>query len=365
MYDKDEIKNSLSVQDVEELVRHLGGEAMWRRDALVCSTICHNRPGEGSLKLYYYDNTKLFKCYTGCGEYFDIYELVARAKYVQDEVEMNAGQSIRFVANFFGITATRDFDDMFETRSELLERLKKIDKPAETPQATYEPKIYDDSILKNLMKIYPKSWIDEGITVPTMMKYGIKYYPVGERIVIPHYNENGQLIGIRGRALVKEEAETYGKYSPIRMCGKMYNHPLSVALYGLNENKENIKRVKKAIVFEGEKSVLMFDSLFGSENNISVACCGSSISLRQIHLLLDLGVEEIIIAFDKEFKEVGDEEFKKNTKKLTQLSQRITKPVKAGIVFDKFNILDLKQSPIDKGLETFMFLYQNRIHLES
>ena len=40
-------------------------------------TICHNESSEdASLKLYYYDNSKLFKCYTGCPEEsFDIYAL--------------------------------------------------------------------------------------------------------------------------------------------------------------------------------------------------------------------------------------------------------------------------------------------------
>ena len=53
---------------------------------------------------------------------------------------------------------------------------------------------------------------------------------------------------------------------------------------------------------------MLYSSYFGTENDITVACCGSSLSMYQVQLLLDLGVKEIIIAFDKQFKEIGDEE---------------------------------------------------------
>ena len=53
-------------------------------------------------------------------------------------------------------------------------------------------------------------------------------------------------------------------------------------LYNLNHSQNNIKTIKKAIIFEGEKSCLLYQSYFGMENDISVACCGSSISNAQI-----------------------------------------------------------------------------------
>ena len=77
-YDKDEIKNSLEINQIMEIVAELGGEPMLQNEVLVCKTICH---GGDSHKLYYYDNTKLFRCYTGCAEpTFDIFELVRKVK---------------------------------------------------------------------------------------------------------------------------------------------------------------------------------------------------------------------------------------------------------------------------------------------
>jgi hypothetical protein len=60
--------------------------------------------------------------------------------------------------------------------------------------------------------------------------------------------------------LCREEAEKYGKYRPIRIGKTLYNHPLGYNLYGLNKNAPAIKLFKKAVVFEGEKSTLKYDS---------------------------------------------------------------------------------------------------------
>lgn len=48
-----------------------------------------------------------------------------------------------------------------------------------------------------------------------------------------------------------------------------------------------------------EKSCLKYQTYFGFENDISVACCGSNLSSYQVSLLLDAGAQEIIIAFDR------------------------------------------------------------------
>ena len=66
-FDKDEIKEQLTTDMVEDLVRDFGGDPQETSFGFIAGTICHNHPGEGSHKLYYYENTRLFRCYTGCG----------------------------------------------------------------------------------------------------------------------------------------------------------------------------------------------------------------------------------------------------------------------------------------------------------
>ena len=148
---------------------------------------------------------------------------------------------------------------------------------------------------------YPRiaNWEREGMTDKALKRHMIGYYPGEEQITIPHFDINNRLVGIRGRSLIKDEAEKYGKYRPLKINQILYNHPLGANLYNLNHSKNNIKNFEKAIVFESEKSTILFDSYFGKENDISVACCGSSLSARQIQLLKDAGAKEIIIAFDR------------------------------------------------------------------
>lgn len=106
----------------------------------------------------------------------------------------------------------------------------------------------------------------------------IGFFPGGDQITIPHYDINNRFIGLRGRSLSKEDAEKYGKYRPLKVGKQLYNHPLGMNLYNINNSKENIKRLRKAIVFESEKSCLLYQTHFGIENDISVACCGSNIT---------------------------------------------------------------------------------------
>lgn len=61
-FDKDKIKNSLTLEQVAEVLEALGALSFRvTQDSIISETICHNLPGEGSQKLFYYDNTKLFR----------------------------------------------------------------------------------------------------------------------------------------------------------------------------------------------------------------------------------------------------------------------------------------------------------------
>ena len=376
-YNKDELKSNLTIEQVFELVTEFGGEPRMQGNFFIARTICHNPAGEGSHKLYYYDNTKLFKCYTDCGTTFDIYELICKIKNHNQEYktyysregkqaqrEWQIFDAIEFIAIYFGYsTQTFDFQDNQEKLQdwEIFNNYERINN-AEEQQQKVELKIFDDKILKYLPRPRIAPWEEEGISQKVMLHRGIAYDPKNQGIVIPHYDIDGNLIGVRERTLIKEE-EKNGKYKPAILNGQMLNHPLSFNLYNLNNSKDNIKVIKKAIVFEGEKSPLLYASYFGEENDISVASCGSSLISYQVKLLLSLGVEEIIIGYDKQFKEIGDDEWKRWTKKLTDIHTKYGAYVQISFLFDKNELLDYKDSPIDKGKETFLKLFKERITL--
>lgn len=376
-YDKDELKESLTIEQVFDLVAEFGGEPRMQGNFFIARTICHNPAGEGSHKLYYYDNTKLFRCYTDCGTTFDIYELICKIKNHNQEYktyysregkqiqrEWQIFDAIEFVAIYFGYSAqTFDFQDSQEKLQDwkVFSNYERINNTEEQQQKV-ELKIFDDKILKHLPRPHITPWEKEGISQEVMLHRGIAYDPKNQGIVIPHYDIDGNLIGIRERTLIKEEEKT-GKYKPAILNGQMYNHPLGFNLYNLNNSKENIKILQKAVVFEGEKSPLLYASYFGEENDITVASCGSSLISYQIKLLLSLGVKEIIIGYDKQFNEIGDEEWKRWTKKLYDIHTKYGAYVQISYLFDKKDLLDYKDSPIDKGPDIYMKLFKERIML--
>lgn len=141
----------------------------------------------------------------------------------------------------------------------------------------------------------------------------------------------------------------------------MYNHPLSMNLYNINNSKDNLRKARIAVIFESEKSCLMYQSYYGIENDISVAVCGSSLSTYQVNMLKDLGVNEIIIAFDRDFMEIGDEGFVRLKNKLIHLYNKYNTSIKVTAIFDKNMLLPYKASPIDGGPKIFEQLLKERI----
>ena len=101
-YDKLEVKKSLSLDNIFELLTEWGGDPEYTEFGLLSATICHNEPGEGSRKLYYYTNSSLFQCYTGCGS-FDVFELAIKVFQIQNDMEMDLNDAVRYIAVKFGI----------------------------------------------------------------------------------------------------------------------------------------------------------------------------------------------------------------------------------------------------------------------
>jgi hypothetical protein len=361
-YDKDSLKENLTIEEVFDLVSELGGEPIMGNGLFTARTICH---GGDSHKLYYYDNTHLFHCYTGCGDAtFDIYDLVLKVNKVAGIQSFTLPRAIVFVAKYFGYTAeTFDFGDSQDTTEDwkIINNFKRNQE--KNTAKIIELKTYNNKVLRYLPHPHIISWEQEGIKFDVMESRGICYDPINKGIVIPHYDINGNLIGIRERTLIKEN-EPYGKYKPAFLNGKLHNHPLGFNLYNLNNSKKAIQKFQKAIVFEGEKSTLLYASYFGEESDISVACCGSNLISYQVKLLLSLGVKEIIIALDKQFQQIGDEEWQKWVIKLKTLYYKYGGYTNISYMFDKYNLLNYKDSPIDEGKEKFMQLFQERIILE-
>ena len=70
-----------------------------------------------------------------------------------------------------------------------------------------------------------------------------------------------------------------------------------------------------------------------------------------------------MIAFDRQFQEINDDEYKHLTKNLMKINSKYKNDVVISFIFDKNMITGYKDSPIDCGPEIFMKLFKERIIL--
>ena len=348
-----DLANSLTPEDIIELVTGLGADRYVETDTYILfPTICHNEdPSDAKMKLYYYKKNKKFHCYTSCGDNFNIFSLFER-RYKLLGVEYNYYQDIvlKIKARSKVTPVAKEFQNKYVS---VMDKYNKQEIQVDIPHL--------NPALLNIYTFYATPmWLDDGISEEVMRKYNIKFSIDENKIIIPHYNEEGFLIGVRGRAINPEDVAK-GKYMPVYIEGKIRAHPLGYNLYGLNFVRGNIKRKKMAIIGEGEKLPMQYDTMFGHEENIAVAACGSSLSSYQIDLLVQSGAERILIAFDKEGKDWEEQQNYYN--KLLNLCKKYSYKCKMGFIYDSKNLLELKQSPTDRGKETFLKLYKGAVWL--
>lgn len=359
MINKDKVKNTLTIDEVTQIVNSFGGDAAISKFGLICRTICHNHPKDNpSRKLYYYENTRLFKCFTECDETFDIFELIIKCFKIQNNEEIELPTAIGYLLNKLGKSSFSYVNKYVHNDEDLLETFIAANMDYSFDNEKKELIEYDNNLIKNLHCLRILDWEKEDISYETLKKYNIRYYVPTAQIVIPHYDINNRLVGIRGRTLIEEDAQRYGKYMPLIASGKMYNHPLGFNLYGLNINKDNIEQLKIAIIVEGEKSVLKAENYL--DKNVCVAACGSTIQDFQINELLSLGVREIVIAFDRQYKEYGDDECRKWHDKINKIVCKYKDYAIISVIFDEHHLLGYKDSPLDCGKEVFFELFKNR-----
>lgn len=354
-YSKEDVKDLLEMEDIFSLLEYFEAEPQMFGSYIASKTICH---GGDSHKLYYYENTRLFKCYTGGCDTFDVFELVQKVNDIDD---LNA--AVYFVVNFFNLHhEIQESDEEFNTEDwKVFNRWNKVLNIKTSNDTICLPE-YEFDLIKHYPQPRVLNWEREGISKEICDYMDIKYNPLDGSILIPHYDMNERLVGVRSRTLVKE-MEEFGKYRPSRIKGQLLNHPLAFNLYGLNKAKSNIEKMKLAIVVESEKAVLQYLSYFGTASNICVAVCGGSLSRHQLQLLLDLGVQEVVIGFDRDFEELGDEGYCKVVDRLQKIYDKYSNLVNISFLFDKEKILSYKASPLDHGADAFLYLFRNRIIL--
>lgn len=318
---------------------------------LIFQTVCHH--GD-SYKLYYYPQSRQFHCYTGCSAGFDAYELVMRS------LACSFSQSVQYINGLFSAQqrAQQGFLPTCTQDWSLFERYRATQAAAQS----FTPVLYPPALLDFYTKVYPIEWLQEGITPQAMDKFNIRFDIAHNKIIIPQYSPQGELIGIRGRALNSHEVAEGKKYMPVTIEGTTLRHPTAYSLYGLYQNQRAIRRFQKIMIFEAEKSVIKCDGFYGS-NNFTAAVCGSSISQYQRSLILRLGVKEVFLAFDKEYHTPFTPQSDFYAEKILSLAAKFAPYVTTYVLWDTQGLLQYKDSPADRGQATLEQLMQSKFEV--
>ena len=356
---RSQLKRTFSEQEIVSLLTTLGSDPprYAATGDLIFQTVCHNPPHQGSFKLFYYKDSGLFHCYTQCGDSFDVYELVQRSRHC------SFTEALSFIQSTLGLNLTRKigFETPLSADWDLLEHFSSFGINKSVP---HEYPVLSPTLLDLYYPFAPEGWIREGIAPATCGRYNIRFDVGRDEIIIPHFDRHNNLIGIRSRTLDTEKAALGFKYMPTQMGDHDYRHNLRYNLYGLNRTQSAIKKTHKAIIFEAEKSVLLCDSYYG-DSSFAVAVCGSHISTHQRDLLLSLGVQEVFLAFDKEYYEPYTEQSDLYADKILKLASLFTPYVSTYVLWDTQGLLSYQDSPADRGKDILEQLMKTKFEVNT
>ena len=223
---------------------------------------------------------------------------------------------------------------------EVAKKYKSKKKQLKTTKSTVLPADYMLRYQKSPEKL--AVWEAEGISKASLERFQVAYDSFSDRLVYPIKNINGDIVNIGARTLDPDwKQKKLRKYSYLFSWEGGMN-----TVFGLAENREEILQKKEIILFEGAKSVMIADS-WGVKN--TGALLTSHLSALQLKILAKLGVR-VVFALDKEVTVRDDPN-------IAKLKRYVT----TEYLWDRDNLLDEKDSPVDKGVETFMKLYEGRL----
>jgi DNA primase len=215
-------------------------------------------------------------------------------------------------------------------------------------RSTAEPelamKTYDDNLLDRYGLVTNLAFLKDGIDLKTQEHFHLGYDHDTDRITIPQWDVNGNLVGIMGRSNDPNIPYEY-RWMPIIPCSRSYT------LFGYHQNYAAIQQQQMCIITESEKGPMQLRTM---GYNFGLATCTRTISSVQERYLKALRVKKLIIAYDEG---ISEDELRAEAVKL-QITNKIYAS-EVGYIYDRDgDILQKgsKSSPTDLGKETFGIL---------
>lgn len=356
------LKTQLTLQDHEKIINSLDIPIIHKADNIwSLKSMCHSKTEDCGENLKLYTDSLTYTCFShGCLNGSDIIALVQTRKMLFDK-------SFTFMDSVNYIIDTLDLSIEHLTRKTPKKETFNWDKffgRYIRHESVYDDnEIYDESILNFFPKIYHQSFIDDNISIQTMQKYEVCYYPRNQQIVLPVRDENMQLIGLHSRNLIPDKIDIGLKYQPTKLLDNTeYNFSTSMVLYGLGQNKDNIIKTKRALIFESPKAVQQMEDIL--ECNNSVGLFGMNMSKYKRQLLLNLGINSVDICLDKGYNIIGDDKYIEWQKRVNKIIDMFIGYVEVNVIYDRNGLLGYNDSPSDRGKEIWKTLEKEKEGVE-
>ena len=358
--DVKKLKKSLSLAHHKQIMQALGIPAYSEnKEQIIYFSGDKNKDAlKGSPKLYFYKDSQIYFGYTSSRSY-DIISLVqTRLSLLKQPCSfLDACQFILDTTNINpdSISRIKKDDHVYDWSN--LERFIRVRKYGNQLSE------YNRNIIDTLPPLYPQAWIDEGISEETMDKYQIRYYERCNQTVIPCFDDEARLVGVRVRNWDKDRVEQ-AKYMPlVTLDGQCYKFNTNQVFYGINYNKPEIERTGKVIIVESEKAVMKLDTYMG-RHNIALGMYGSNLGIQRRNQLLKMGVNTVSYVVDNDFIGQDDEFFEQWREKIRHFIKLWDGFCRVEIVWDNLGLLGPKENATDRTKEVWEQLWENREIIE-
>ena len=355
--DVKKLKKSLSLAHHKQIMQALGIPAYSEnKEQIIYFSGDKNKDAlKGSPKLYFYKDSQIYFGYTSSRSY-DIISLVQTRLTLLGK-QCSFIDACNFILEKTGLDPTKVYKPINNGHVYDWSNLEKFIKIRKYGSALKE---YPRTIIDTLPAYFPDSWYDEGISESTMEKYQIRYYERCNQTVIPCFDEEARLIGVRVRNW-DENRVAEAKYMPlITLDGTCYKFNTNQVFYGINYNRPMIEQTGEVWLGESEKFVLKLDGWYG-EKSCALGMYGHQLGLQRRNQLLKMGVKHVIYVPDNDWIGKDDKAFDGWCKSVKSLCDMFKGFCDVDIVWDDSGeLLGPKDNATDKDKATWEKLFNNR-----
>ena len=264
---------------------------------------------------------------------------------LQDKLQLNFQKTLQWICKILNLNYG-EYEEKKDIQLPFGGYFKKI-----KHNIYYNPdylKTYDETVLNRYAKMPNMMFLEDNISIETQEFFGVGYDNFTDRITVPWYSVNGELVGVMGRLNQRKVEEGVSKWFPV------IPFPKSQTLFGYHQNYKYI--LDKGIVFmgESEKFPMQLHSM-GLKNGLGNG--GSMITEFKANHIKTLRPKTIIACYDEGLEE---EIILREIEKLK--SDNLFYKNKVGYIHDKDNIYlpkGSKSSPSDLGKDIFESLVKN------